>query len=54
MSLTERWQIRLVFDFLGLEGTLFLRMLQPLIRVADRGQENFSNITYLEFWRLVF
>ena len=31
-------------DSWGLEGTLFLRMLQPLIRVADKGQENFPNM----------
>jgi hypothetical protein len=31
-------------DSSGLEGTLFLRMLQPLIRVADKGQENFPNM----------
>jgi hypothetical protein len=44
--LTERWHIdKKSFDLLGLEGTLFLRLLQPFIRVVDKGQENFSNIT---------
>ena len=42
----EKYQKRLekFFDFLGLEGTLFWRSLQPFIRVVDKGQENFSNI----------
>jgi hypothetical protein len=33
-------------DLLGTEGTLFLYMLQPFVRVVNKGQENLSNIPH--------
>jgi hypothetical protein len=33
-------------DLLGTEGTLFLHMLQPFVRVANKGQENLSNMLH--------
>lgn len=35
-------------DSLGTEGALSLFILQPLIRVADKGQENLSDTSFVD------
>jgi hypothetical protein len=46
MFLTERWHIKLVFGLVGIRRHLILAFVpQPFIRMVDKGQENFSNIS---------